>query len=220
MVLAPKERNFGGIDTPTPSVGDGILESYNSLRRNGLAPKPRLHSLKFQIGVALYQNVCSDSSSNTRLHTTSAPRTYSNINSIKISNIPAFFSGGNWDCRRNRKYWINSDSPCWHFRSRSKVWRDSRWLGRALLSRLPSRYLLTDKTKYLSALLTNKNNINLSQVQEKVQWALPQGVVSPVRSNYLNCCRCGSVSQVQAIARSAMLLLAARIQRVARFEHS
>jgi hypothetical protein len=27
MVLAPKERNFGGIDTDTPSVGDGILES-------------------------------------------------------------------------------------------------------------------------------------------------------------------------------------------------
>jgi len=27
MVLAPKERNFGGIDTDTPSIGDGILES-------------------------------------------------------------------------------------------------------------------------------------------------------------------------------------------------
>jgi hypothetical protein len=80
--------------------------------------------------------------------------------------------------------------------------------------------LLTYKTKYLSALLTNKNNTNLSQVQEKAQWDLPQGVVSKVRSNYLNCCRCGSVSQVQAIARSAMLLLAARIQRVARFQHS
>jgi hypothetical protein len=79
--------------------------------------------------------------------------------------------------------------------------------------------LLTYKTKYLSALLTNKNNTNLSQVQEKAQWALPQGVVSQARSNYLNCCRCGSVSQVQAISRSAMLLLAARIQRVARFQH-
>jgi hypothetical protein len=90
----------------------------------------------------------------------------------------------------------------------------------ALLSQLLSGYLLTHKTKYLSALLTNKNPTNLSQVQEKAPWDLPQVVVNQVRSNYLNCCYCCSVSQAQAIARSATLLLAVRIPRVARFPHS
>src|SRR6476469_150561 len=101
---------------------------------------------------------------------------------------------------------------------RRKFLEDSHWLGMALLSQLTIAYLLTHKTKYLSALLRNKNNTNLSQVREKAPWDLPQGVVNQVRSNYLNCCHCGLVSQAQAIARSARLLLAARIPTVARFQ--
>ena len=66
--------------------------------------------------------------------------------------------------------------------------------------------------------LSNENNPNLSQVQEKAQLVRQQEAASKGRSNYLNCCHCGSVLAALPIARWATLL-AAQIQTVARFQH-
>lgn len=66
--------------------------------------------------------------------------------------------------------------------------------------------------------LSNENNPNLSQVQEKAQLVRQQGAASKGRSNYLNCCHCGSVLAALPIARWATLL-AAQIPTVARFQH-
>lgn len=82
-------------------------------------------------------------------------------------------------------------------------------------------YLLTDKTKSLSELLTDKNNFNWSQVPSKAQSVLPQGTESKVRSSYRNCSRFGLVlARSPTIAHSASIVLAARIPTVARFQHS